>query len=136
MLMEQGQSKIKVEYGIDVTIVTFNDERIVDEEQIRGLQKSFKAVIEKNEGKKLILNFVNVKFMTSAFLGLLVRIHKKLCEQGGRLRLSNLDSNLRKVFEITQLTKVFEISYAVFCLKKTTPKAAAMLCTAICQVSW
>ena len=108
--MEQGQSRIKVEYGIDVTIVTFNDERIVDEEQIRELQESFKAVIEKNDGKKLILNFANVRFMTSAFLGLLVRIHKKLCEQGGRLRLSNLDSNLRKVFEITQLTKVFEIS--------------------------
>jgi len=110
MLMEQGQSRIKVEYGIDVTIVTFNDERIVDEEQIRELQESFKAIIEKNDGKKLILNFANVKFMTSAFLGLLVRVHKKLCEQGGRLRLSNLDSNLRKVFEITQLTKVFEIS--------------------------
>ena len=108
--MEQGQSGIKVEYGIDVTIVTFNEERIVDEEQIRGLQESFKEVLEKNDGKKLILNFVNVKFMTSAFLGLLVRIHKKLCEHGGRLRLSNLDSNLRKVFEITQLTKVFEIS--------------------------
>jgi len=108
--MEQGQSRIKVEYGIDVTIVTFNDERIVDEEQIRELQESFKAVIEKNDGKKLILNFANVRFMTSAFLGLLVRVHKKLCEQGGRLRLSNLDSNLRKVFEITQLTKVFEIS--------------------------
>jgi len=108
--MEQGQSRIKVEYGIDVTIVTFNDERIVDEEQIRELQESFKAIIEKNDGKKLILNFANVKFMTSAFLGLLVRVHKKLCEQGGRLRLSNLDSNLRKVFEITQLTKVFEIS--------------------------
>ena len=108
--MEQGQSRIKVEYGMDVTIVTFIDERIVDEELITELQESFTEVVEENEGKKLILNFVNVKFMTSAFLGLLVRIHKKLCEQGGRLQLSNLDSNLRKVFEITQLTKVFEIS--------------------------
>ena len=108
--MEQEQSGIIVEYGMDVTIVTFTEERIVDEEQIRELHESFNAVIKKNEDKKMILNFVNVKFMTSAFLGLLVRIHKKLCEQGGRLRLSNLDSNLRKVFEITQLTKVFEIS--------------------------
>ena len=110
MLMEQEQSRIIVEYGMDVTIVTLTQERIVDEEQIRELQESFEPVIEKNQDKELILNFVNVKFMTSAFLGLLVRIHKKLCEQGGRLRLSNLDSNLRKVFEITQLTKVFEIS--------------------------
>jgi len=108
--MEQGQSRIKVEYGMDVTFVTFNDERIVEEEQIRELQESFKAVIEKTQNKKLILNFVNVKFMTSALLGLLVRIHKRVCELGGRLQLSNLDSNIRKVFEITQLTKIFEIS--------------------------
>jgi len=108
--MEQEQSRIKVEYGMNVTIVTFTEERIVDEEQIRELQESFGPIIEKNQDKELILNFINVKFMTSALLGLLVRIHKNICESGGRLRLSNLDSNLRKVFEITQLTKVFEIS--------------------------
>lgn len=108
--MEQEQSKIMVESGMDVTIVTFTEERIVDEEQIRELQESFEPVIEKNQNKELILNFVNVKFMTSALLGLLVRIHKKVCELDGRLRLSNLDPNLRKVFEITQLTKIFEIT--------------------------
>ena len=108
--MGKEKSRIKVESGMDVTIVTFTDERIVDEEQIRELQKSFGPIIEKNQDKELILNFINVKFMTSALLGLLVRIHKKICELDGRLRLSNLDPNLRKVFEITQLTKVFKIS--------------------------
>lgn len=108
--MEQEQSRIIVETGIDVTIVTFTEERIVDEEQIRELQQSFGPIIEKNQDKELILNFVNVKFMTSALLGLLVRVHKKVCELDGQLRLSNLNSNLRKVFEITQLTKVFEIT--------------------------
>jgi len=108
--MGQEQSRIIVESGMDVTIVTFTEERIVDEEQIRELQESFGPIIEKNQDKELILNFANVKFMTSALLGLLVRVHKKVCELGGRLRLSNLNSNLRKVFEITQLTKVFEIS--------------------------
>ena len=108
--MEQEQEKILIESGMDVTIVTFSEERIVDEEQIRELQESFKSIIEKNQDKELILNFANVKFMTSALLGLLVRVHKKVCELGGRLRLSNLDPNLRKVFEITQLTKIFEIT--------------------------
>jgi anti-sigma B factor antagonist len=108
--MGQEQPRIIVESGMDVTIVTFTEERIVDEEQIRELQKSFGPIIEKNQDKELILNFINVKFMTSALLGLLVRIHKKICELDGRLRLSNLDPNLRKVFEITQLTKVFKIS--------------------------
>jgi anti-sigma B factor antagonist len=110
MLMEQGQSRIDVEYGLDVTFVTFTEERILDEEQIKELREAIEAVIEKNGNKKLILNFVNVKFMTSAVLGLLVRIHKKVIERDGKLQLSNLDSNLRRVFEITQLTKIFDIS--------------------------
>ena len=108
--MEQGQSRIEVEYGLDVTFATFVEERILEEQQIKELQEALEAVIEKNEGKKLILNFVNVKFMTSAVLGLLVRVHKNVIERSGTLQLSNLDSNLRRVFEITQLTKVFDIS--------------------------
>jgi anti-sigma B factor antagonist len=108
--MGQEPSRIKVEYGRDVTFVTFVDERIIDEEQIRELRESLEPVIKKNEGGKLILNFSNVNFMTSALLGLLVRIHKRVCESGGRLQLSNLDSNLYKIFEITKLTQVFDIS--------------------------
>jgi len=108
--MEQGQPRIEVEYGLDVTFVTFTEEKILDEEQIKELREALEAVIEKNENKKLILNFANVKFMTSAVLGLLVRVHKKVVELDGKLQLSNLNSNLRRVFEITQLTKVFDIS--------------------------
>ena len=108
--MEQGQPRIQVEYGLDVTFVTFTEEKILDEEQIRELRDALEAVIERNEDKKLVLNFVNVKFMTSAVLGLLVRVHKKVVELGGTLQLSNLSSNLKRVFEITQLTKVFDIS--------------------------
>ena len=110
MAQGQGQARIEVEYGIDVTFVTFEDERILDEQQIKTLQDSFAPVIEKNEDKKLVLNFQNVMFMTSAVLGLLVRIHKKVRENGGRMQLCNLEPNLRKIFEITQLTKIFEIS--------------------------
>lgn len=108
--MAQEQSRIKAEYGLDVTFVTFTDERILDDKQLREIQKSFETVIEKNENKKLILDFINVKFMTSAFLGLLIRIHKKVCELGGQIQLCNVDSNIHRVFEITQLTKIFEIT--------------------------
>jgi len=108
--MEQGQPRIEVEYGLDVTFVTFTEEKILEEQQIKELRDALEAVIEKNEDKKLILNFANVKFMTSAVLGLLVRVHKRVIELGGTLQLSNLDANLRRVFEITQLTKVFDIS--------------------------
>ena len=110
MLMGQEPSRIKVEYGRNITFVTFLDERIVDEEQIREIKKSMEPVIEKNQAGKLILNFSNVNFMTSALLGLLVRIHKNVCDLNGRLQLSNLDPNLYRIFEITKLTQVFDIA--------------------------
>ena len=58
----------------------------------------------------MVMNFANVRFMTSAMLGLLIRVHKRVSERGGKLRLCNLEPVLQKVFEITQLTKVFDIS--------------------------
>ncbi|MHC4537205.1 MAG: STAS domain-containing protein [Planctomycetota bacterium] len=108
--MEQEQSKITTEYGTDFTFVTFEDEQILEESQIRELQESLEPVIEKNKDSQLVLNFANVRFMTSAMLGLLVRIQKRVSERGGELELRNLDKNLHKLFEITQLTKVFKIS--------------------------
>lgn len=108
--MEDEQTRIKVEYGSEFTIVTFNDENILNEEQIRELQESLEPIIEKNKNNQMVMNFSNVRFMTSAMLGLLIRVHKRITEHGGQLRLCNLEPSLRKVFEITQLTKIFDIS--------------------------
>ncbi|MBN2312479.1 MAG: STAS domain-containing protein [Sedimentisphaerales bacterium] len=108
--MGQESSRIKVEYGRDVTFVTFLDERIVDEEHIRQIKNALDPVIEQNQEGKLVLNFSNVNFMTSALLGLLVRIHKNVCELNGQVQLSNLDADLYRIFEITKLTQVFDIT--------------------------
>ena len=108
--MEDEQTRMKVEYGSEFTIVTFNDENILNEEQIRKLQESLGPIIEKNKDNQMVMNFANVRFMTSAMLGLLIRVHKRVTEHGGQLRLCNLEPSLRKVFEITQLTKIFDIS--------------------------
>ncbi len=108
--MEAEESKIKVEYGIGTTFVTLNAEKILEERQIKELNDSIMPVIEKNKDGKLIVNFRNVQFMSSSLLGLLVKVHKRVCEQGGHLQLINIDSNIHKVFEITRLAKVFDIA--------------------------
>lgn len=100
---------MKVEYGTDVTLVTLDTEIILDEQQIRRLEGELLSVVKRNEDKRLLLNFENVRFMSSAFLGLLVKVHKRVIEAGGRLQLCNLDPKIHKVFEITRLTKVLEI---------------------------
>jgi anti-sigma B factor antagonist len=108
--MEPQQLGVKIEYGMKVTHVEFIDEKILEEEKITKIRESLEPVIERNQDGQLLLNFVNVKFMTSAMLGLLVRVHKKVSERGGRLRLCNVAPGIRKVFEITKLTKIFDIT--------------------------
>ncbi|HSV99280.1 MAG TPA: STAS domain-containing protein [Sedimentisphaerales bacterium] len=105
----QLKEKINVENGTDVTIVTFEEENILEDQQIRKLERALLPVIRDNQQKRLVLNFVKVKFMSSAFLGLLVKVHKRVIEVGGTLQLFNLDPKIQKVFEITQLVKIFDI---------------------------
>lgn len=107
--MKPKEPKIKVEYGTDVTIATFEEATILQEQQIRELEAALLALVQKNEDKKLVLNFERVQFMSSAFLGLLVKVHKRVIEAGGHLQIYNLDPKIHKIFEITRLTKVFDI---------------------------
>jgi len=108
--MESAAPNIKTEFGLDVTLVTLNDERIIEDQHIKALEDVLMQVVDKNEHRKLVLNFANVQFMSSAFLGLLVRIHKRVLDRSGQLQLVNLDPKIRKVFEITRLERVFDIS--------------------------
>jgi anti-anti-sigma factor len=108
--MESKERRVKIEFGTEVTIVTFQDENILEDTQIKKLEQALLPVIKENQERRLILNFENVRFMSSAFLGLLVKAHKRVIEAKGHLQLCNMDPKIYKVFEITQLTKIFDIT--------------------------
>jgi anti-sigma B factor antagonist len=107
--MSQIKPKISVEYGENATIVTLADERILEEEDIRALQESIMSVIEQAGRMNLILDFRNVRFLSSAVLGLLIRMSKRIYECDGQLRLCNIDPKIHEIFKITRLTKIFDI---------------------------
>ena len=108
--MEPVDERIFVQHGVDVTFVTLNDAEILEEQYVKELEEEIMSVVEAAKRENMMLDFCYVKFMTSAFLGLLVKVHKRICERGGHLKLRHIDPNIYKVFEITQLTKVFDIS--------------------------
>jgi len=103
------QPNIGVEYAENATIVSFTDEKILEEKDINSLQESIMSVIEQAERINLILDFSNVRFLSSAVLGLLIRISKRIYEHDGQLRLCNIDPKTYEIFKITRLTKTFDI---------------------------
>lgn len=107
--MTDIRPRIGVEYRQNATIVSFTDEKILEEVDIKALQDSIMSVIEQAEHVNLILDFGNVRFLSSAVLGLLIRISKRVYEREGVLKLCNINSKIYEVFRITRLTKTFDI---------------------------
>lgn len=107
--MEPLKPRISVEYGENATIVTFTNEKILEEKDIQALQESIMSVIDQSERINMILDFCNVRFLSSAVLGLLIRISKKIYEKEGQLKLCNLNPKIYEIFKITRLTKTFDI---------------------------
>jgi anti-sigma B factor antagonist len=107
--MADIKPRISVEYAENATIVTFVDEKILEEMDIQSLQASVMSVIEEAERVNLVLDFCNVRFLSSAVLGLLMRISKKVYEREGQLRLCNISPRIYEIFKITRLNKIFDI---------------------------
>jgi anti-sigma B factor antagonist len=107
--MAEIKPKISVEYAKSATIVSFTDEKILEERDIKALQESIMSVIEQTDRIKLILDFGNVRFLSSAVLGLLIRLSKRIYEHGGQLKLCNINPKIFEIFKITRLTTTFDI---------------------------
>ena len=60
-----------VEFG-EITVVTFNDTKIHNEQEIQELGQELYDLVEKDGRKKIILNFGAVEFLSSAALGKLI----------------------------------------------------------------
>ena len=101
--------RISVKYIENAAVVTFVDDKILEEPDIQALQESIMSVIEQAERINLILDFCKVRFLSSAVLGLLIRISKKVYERDGQLKLCNINSKIHEIFKITKLTKIFDI---------------------------
>ena len=100
---------ISVEYSGKATIVTFTNEKILEQNDIQNLQDSIIPIIEQANEINLVLDFQNVQFLSSSVLGLLLRISKKVYERDGRLKLCSINRKIYEIFKITRLNKIFEI---------------------------
>jgi anti-sigma B factor antagonist len=92
-----------------ITVVEFLDRRIVDQDHVARLGRQLRAVVQQREVPNILLSFEKVEFLSSASLSELLSIEKLVRARGGKLRLANLDRNLKKMFSMTKLDKVLKI---------------------------
>ena len=93
----------------DVTVVKFLDKKILDETNIQELGVELFGLVEQDNRKSILLNFSHVEFLSSADLGKLITLYRKVKAAKGRLKMSNIRPEIFEVFQITKLNKVFDI---------------------------
>ncbi len=89
--------------------VVFEDARILDETKIEQVFNDLMDMLNKTTEERVILNFGNVKFMSSSMLGKLIQVNKKCGEFKVKMKLCSIDPDIRQVFKITKLDKLFDI---------------------------
>jgi anti-sigma B factor antagonist len=103
------QQRIVVSKIGDVTVVKFVDKKILDEANIQALGQELFALVEIDNRRSIVLNFTDVEFLSSAALGKLITLDRKVKVAKGRLKMSNIRPEILEVFQITKLNKVFDI---------------------------
>ena len=93
----------------DVTVVHFRDHKIVEDINIQQLGQEMFQLVEADGCNKVLLNFSSVDFLSSAALGKLITLDKKMKAHGGTLKLSNIRPEIYEVFAITKLNRLFDI---------------------------
>jgi len=93
-------------------IVVMEVEGEVDAEHAPNLKRALIKAKESVE-KGLVMDLTKVSFIDSTGLGVLISLMRQMKEQGSELRLTGMQDEVRSIFEITRLYKVFSLSESV-----------------------
>lgn len=107
--MPESQPKLKIRKQGAVTIIEFEDRKILEELVINQIGERLGEIIDAESDPRLLLDFRNVEHLSSAALGMLITLNKQLTERQGRLVLANINKDIYEVFKITRLNKLFNI---------------------------
>lgn len=100
-------TSLRLEQDQGVTVVSFMDASILDALSIQRIGRELYAVIEDQGRRAIVLDFSEVRFLSSQALGVLLTLRRKADKAGARVALASIRPELAKVFKMTNLDKLF-----------------------------
>ena len=83
--------------------------RILDEPTIKVIGEQLQALVVDRSSPQMILDFSEVKHLSSSALGMLITLNNRIREAGGALCLAAIDGPILDVFRITKLDRLLDI---------------------------
>jgi anti-sigma B factor antagonist len=107
--MATNQSLITTEFKGKAMVLTLMAAELLEDAEIDAMEKAIMKKVEESSVSNVVLNFENVRFLSSAVLRVLVKVNAAVGRSRGKLRLCSIDPKILEVFKITRLDKVFSI---------------------------
>ena len=93
----------------DVSVARFRDKKIMEDPGIQEIGRELFDLVERDNRKKVLLDFSEVSFMSSAALGKLITLYKKSHTNGSDLKLCGIRPEIIDIFAVTRLDRLFDI---------------------------
>ena len=91
----------------DVSVVTLMKSEISMPE-VQEVKEDLLNLIDEGS-EKLVIDFSQVRLISSALLAVLVSCLKKINQAGGRICLCSINPQIMEIFQLTNLNKAFKI---------------------------
>ena len=93
-----------------VAVVNFMETvSMFDGDKVRDVGKELLDLVDSKKYTKLLLNMTNARFVSSAMLAHLVKLHRTVQEVKGKVRLCCLRPVIMDAFRVSNFDKIFEI---------------------------
>jgi anti-anti-sigma factor len=103
------QTGLVVEMVGDTGVVRFTQRRLLGADLIEAVAAEMLRFVEEKDCRKLILNLAHVESMTTAMVGKIVLLKRRIETAGGRLILCQLDPFLKEIFKVLHMADAFSI---------------------------
>jgi anti-sigma B factor antagonist len=87
----------------DVIVVRFVDRKLLDEQNIQIIGEQLFSLVDEDGRRKLLLDMENVEYLSSAMLGKIFTLQRKMDELGGMMAFFAMAPEIMEVWDIIRL---------------------------------
>jgi anti-anti-sigma factor len=100
---------LEIEHVGDVTVVKFTNAKILDYNQILLIGRQLNTLVESGGVRRLLLNFGRVERLSTALVGKVIEMHRRMQAIGGEVALCSITPRLREIFDLLRLPMLLPI---------------------------
>jgi anti-anti-sigma factor len=94
----------------NLAVIRFNGSNLwLDNDTVGRIRNSLTCLVEDDGDSRIIVDLGNVEYVSSLFLGLVVKLHKRLAATGRRLEIRNLRPSVYEVFTVSNLDRLLNL---------------------------